>query len=1205
MENIENDNILEDKKDGIEKLKDDLSKKEPKDNIKMAKKDENKKSRSSSSSSDNKPNKRKNKSRSSSSSSEKPKKKEKKSRSSSSSSEKPKKDNGQKSRSSSSSSEKPKKEKDKKSRNSRSSSEKPKKEEKQIVKKEKNNAIIKKKVEKKEEIIDEKLLEEKKKKMLSIKRFIRELSIKLANIHLTSKNFAKDKLLLFAGQKNFSGRTLKYIYNTISVRKNNLAEAVISVIEDCYCNSYKNPEEMKNKLITSFEEDYNNYNEIMNYLKRDEEDTREKYSTIYNIFEKYMKDFSYFKIKDFMDAFNNVLYKDLNEVKNSIKELIEFLDLKKINSIYYIFFRILYNISNSLISVEDNEKSKEKKCLEKSIIDPLISQKLKSVKHNQKKYILLYQLIQNDMINFNIRYENYNDYEMKIKRNEIKNPYFELFTKKGNLIYNSISLALLYPQIANDDNFDEKIKLSTIEKELAIIIIKIINYSEINPDNIYENDEISIFKKLFELSIDDLFKYADEDYNQNKLEKEVSDKKVNESNKILSKINSLLEDNFSIDEDHKEHLDYIRKRFNKWAEKFEDFNSALKRANFKKKGEEEKGRIQEDFSKLIKRLRDLDKDGSNTMINKAIKYLTKISLTSTSLKNSEKYVDCIIDEYENYKLEEGIKKAFIKFDIKQGDYNEKYEPVIKFQKVIKSLIEYTDCMNLVDKIKDKVRVISNLNKLDKIINTVQGKNTLKKSFKILRKNIIEDEAQDENIIQYFKDILLSKLLQEFIKIDENCKYLHLEYIYSEFNRFKERNKVQIDERKYASYLATILEPTYEIILPQINMRAILLLFIQKNIKGKSKQGLFFSGNKKYLFKIGTEEFMKELEILLKIDLSKISLVEGLNKLVDICKNTLFKNDDQIKPLLEEGDKNHNVLINYIYEKEKDIQDLAMKFMIIIIKNFYDSFNKFGFSKAISEDTKILNLNFDESIENNIFLEQSYEKDELIKNSLDIEENRTMINFSDKLNYDDFFFVKAPNWKENINETITKYKYLIYYLFKNPQIEMAIRNNLLNTEAFDSNNKNKFPIYVHLLRIFSSKDELSFQGKTKNYTSNLIEKNLIEKIENKNKKYFVNNISWIGLFINNALTISNKFIPDKISYLYNYLCKLSESDFTPSPEFEIKYKEIIEKLIDFMLDACYKNNFEEIFNIKIIEFEEELKAFTNNISIMQSFKKPSK
>ena len=61
MENIENDNILEDKKDGIEKLKDDLSKKEPKDNIKMAKKDENKKSRSSSSSSDNKPNKRKKK----------------------------------------------------------------------------------------------------------------------------------------------------------------------------------------------------------------------------------------------------------------------------------------------------------------------------------------------------------------------------------------------------------------------------------------------------------------------------------------------------------------------------------------------------------------------------------------------------------------------------------------------------------------------------------------------------------------------------------------------------------------------------------------------------------------------------------------------------------------------------------------------------------------------------------------------------------------------------------------------------------------------------------------------------------------------------------------------------------------------------------------------------------------------------------------
>ena len=49
------------------------------------------------------------------------------------------------------------------------------------------------------EIIDEKLIEEKKKKMLSIKKFIRELSIKLANIHINSKDFAKDKILSFAG----------------------------------------------------------------------------------------------------------------------------------------------------------------------------------------------------------------------------------------------------------------------------------------------------------------------------------------------------------------------------------------------------------------------------------------------------------------------------------------------------------------------------------------------------------------------------------------------------------------------------------------------------------------------------------------------------------------------------------------------------------------------------------------------------------------------------------------------------------------------------------------------------------------------------------------------------------------------------------------------------------------------------------------------
>ena len=1172
----------------IKKSNSDLRKKDEHKNINK----ENKKSRSSSSNSE-KPKKEDKKSRSSSSSSEEPKKEDKKSRNSSSSSEKPKKEDKKSRSSSSSSNEEKQKKNDKKNRNSNKDEKK-----KEITKDKKKESIMNLKRQKIEEVVDEKELEEKRKKMSSIRKFIRELSVRLANIHLSSKNFAKNKIFLFAGQKNFSGRTLKYVYNTIKSRKGNLPEAIISVIEDCYCNSYKIPEEMKNYLIKLFNQKYENYDETMNFLRRDEDDTREKYEPLFNIIDNYMKDLNPFKINVFIDNFNNVLYKDLNEIKEYLKKVIDYLEAKKINNEFNNFFRILYNISNSLMMIEEKEKLKEKKCLEKKIIDPIISRKLNSVKFNQKKYILLPQLFRNNMINLNIKYENYNEYEMKIKKkDEIKNPYFELFTKEGNLISNSICLSLLYPEISNDGLFEDKIKLIRIQNEIVVVVVKLINFSEINKENIFENIEINVLNKLLILSKSSLFNKAfDDEDNKNNFEKIVSDKLVNESNKILAIINSLLDDNLLMNE---ENYNYVKKIFTNWASKYEDYNSEIIKANYKRKGKEEEGRLKEEFNKLIKKLRSLDESGKNTLINRAIKYLSKSRLSSTSLKNSEKYVDCIIDEFRNIKSEEGKKKAFIKFDIKQTDYYDNYEPQSNFQKVIKSLIEYTDCMNLIEKIKNKDRIISNLNKLDKIINNIKGKNVLKKSFKILRKNNIEDGRQDLTIIQYYKDILLSKLLQEFIQIDESCKYLHLENIYYEFNRFKERGSISDDERKYVSYLTTTLEPTYEIILPQININSILLLFAQKNYKGKSKYGLLFSGNNKNLFK-GVEEFINEIEKYQSTDLSKINLIDGLNKLVDICKETLFKKNEQINPLLEEEKKN-DILINYIYEKDKEIKirDTGIKLIIIIIKNFYDSLKKFGLSKAISESNI---LNFDDSLlnENNL-IDRSDEKEEFDKTSIEIEDSRTIINFSDKLEYDDFFFINELNWKENINKKNSKHKYLIYYLFKNPQIEVAIRNYLLDTEVFKNNNKNKFPIYVHLLRVFSSKNELSFQGKTKTYTSNFIEKYLINKIKDKPKKYFINNISWIGLLINNALTISNNFIPNNVSYFYHYLCKLCEIQFTPSSEFEKKYKINLENLIDFMLDSCFKNNFEEIFKLRINDFEEVLKKIKNENPII----KPSK
>ena len=408
----------------------------------------------------------------------------------------------------------------------------------------------------------------------------------------------------------------------------------------------------------------------------------------------------------------------------------------------------------------------------------------------------------------------------------------------------------------------------------------------------------------------------------------------------------------------------------------------------------------------------------------------------------------------------------------------------------------------------------NLNKLDKIINSIKGKNILRKSFKILRKKVVEEENLEYTTFKYFKDILLSKLLQEFIQIDESCKYLHLEKIYYEFNRAKEREGVTTDERRYASYLTTKIEPTFEIILPQISICQILLLFVQKTFKGKSKPGLFFTGNNKNLFREGKEDFIEQIENFQKGDLSKVNLIDGLNKLVDICKNTLFKKDKQINLLLEEiEEKNQRQLIHYIYQKNKEIKlkDTVIKSIISIIKNFYDSFDNFGFTKGLS-DSNILNL--DDSIplyENNI-IDKTYEKDELEKNSIEIDDSKSIINFTDKLEYDDLFFIYDINWKENINNKNTKHKYLIYYLFKNPQIEQVLRTNLLETDSIKNKNKNKFPLYVHLLRVFSSKNELSFQGKSMTYTSDLIE------------KYLVDFTRMLIVFSNSSFNLSNNPLP---------------------------------------------------------------------------------
>ncbi len=60
-----------------------------------------------------------------------------------------------------------------------------------------------------------------------------------ACIHYKAKQFSIDNIDDFAGKKSFLGSCLKFIYNSFKYKNNSLINLIISIVEDCYCNSNK------------------------------------------------------------------------------------------------------------------------------------------------------------------------------------------------------------------------------------------------------------------------------------------------------------------------------------------------------------------------------------------------------------------------------------------------------------------------------------------------------------------------------------------------------------------------------------------------------------------------------------------------------------------------------------------------------------------------------------------------------------------------------------------------------------------------------------------------------------------------------------------------------------------------------------------------------------------------------------------------------
>ena len=160
-----------------------------------------------------------------------------------------------------------------------------------------------------------------------MKEDLRTLGIKFGNIHIYSNELAIKNKEDFAGKKTFSGRSIKFILNTLENKKDNFEEGIISVIQDIYCYPYKKSQsELKEKLVDIFMEKPNN--ELMQFLRNDEVDVEEKYKQI----NQYLKNIENnpnlsFDMSQFLVTSFSYIYKDIPKFIEKIEECMSSLDI--------------------------------------------------------------------------------------------------------------------------------------------------------------------------------------------------------------------------------------------------------------------------------------------------------------------------------------------------------------------------------------------------------------------------------------------------------------------------------------------------------------------------------------------------------------------------------------------------------------------------------------------------------------------------------------------------------------------------------------------------------------------------------------------------------------------------------------------------------------------------------------------------------------
>ena len=271
-----------------------------------------------------------------------------------------------------------------------------------------------------------------------------EMAARFANVHQYAKNKSKNQIDKFAGKKQFSGRTLNFVFNSLSNRKD-LREQIISAIEDCYSVSYENPEKLKEELLKIFCE--NPSIELKNNINKNENEAEKKYSEINEVLENLTKANTNLDFRLFVSLIGSCQYKYLNQLKNKISDT-----QKKIITIKdkdYSLLQIIQKLFDEFLKRENFSPKLKESFKEKQISKPSMSNE-NYLKYAQGKYLLLYALLQNDF-QLSISYKNITNYLEELNKEDNQKAIFYELTESdktsNDLLTQALSIIYSYPEL--------------------------------------------------------------------------------------------------------------------------------------------------------------------------------------------------------------------------------------------------------------------------------------------------------------------------------------------------------------------------------------------------------------------------------------------------------------------------------------------------------------------------------------------------------------------------------------------------------------------------------------------------------------------------------------------------------------------------------------------------------------------------------------